>query len=432
MTASGNAPSESRILESHRLGNGLPILLRPERSLPIVTLDFWVRVGAADEPEPIAGASHFLEHMLFKGTERLAVGEYDRRIEAAGAYLNAATSYDYTHYYVELPSDRLEGVLEDFADVLCNSAVSAEETERERQVILEEIRRKNDNPVGFLYDSIVAAGMLRGPYAHTVLGPAESVAAMSAETLRDHYRRHYTADNSVLVVTGAVERAALEPLLERHFAALPVTRMPHRENPPAVAFAPAGETLWPRDWRECYFYHTWPGPPVRTVEDAVRNDLAEALLASGRTSRLVQSVRDRKKLVSAIGAHFPSHRHPGLHLIGGRCETKNLRAASDAIFEELDLLFREGLRDGEEARLRRQLRNGFVYHALTNSNVASTIGYSWSILGNGSMYTEYERVAAEYPMEDVLRFLRSLLPRDRSSLFATAPQAELAALGERS
>src|SRR5690606_18816388 len=105
-------------------------------------------------PAHLAGISHFLEHMLFKGTPRLPVGEYDRRIEALGGYLNAATSMNFTHYYMTVPSIHLDAALEDLADVIRNSTIDPVEVERERGVILEEIRLKEDNPIGFLFDEI--------------------------------------------------------------------------------------------------------------------------------------------------------------------------------------------------------------------------------------------------------------------------------------
>ncbi len=236
-------------MRSVRLNCGLEVILCRKSTLPIVTLDMWVRVGSGDEPTRLAGISHFLEHMLFKGTPRLAAGEYDKRIEGLGGYLNAGTSYDYTHYYIEIPAESLTAALEDFADVITNSSIDAEELEREKLVILEEIRRKNDDPNGFLYDNLTREMIAEGAYSHSVLGYPESVSGFSRDDMYDHYRRFYSTGNMTLVVCGEFDEAALLEQAERLFADAPRERRPHREVAPETKYAPPGPRDWPRDWR---------------------------------------------------------------------------------------------------------------------------------------------------------------------------------------
>lgn len=406
-------------LHEHRLTNGLRVVFRPSRTLPIATLDMWVRVGAADEPRAIAGASHFLEHMLFKGTPRLPVGEYDRRIEGLGGYLNAGTSYDYTHYYIEVPSANVAPALRDFADVLCASAIDPHEVASERLVILEEIRRKNDNPPGFLYDSIVASAWQDGPYSHPVLGFSETVAEMSADALRDHFQRFYAADNMTLVIAGDVEPVALLPLLEEAFAPLPRARRPHRAEPPAGVLRGEARTVWPREWKECYFYLAFPAPEATTAEDLVRCDLVDAILSSGRRSRLVAALREKKRLMSSVGAYMATHPFPSLCFVGGRCEAANLDAAVDAIHEEIATLVRDGLREGEEERVRRQVETGFVYGTQTNSDVASMLGWSHTMLGNDALYSRYRDMAISMNLDEAVAYVRRHLTPDSARLFAT-------------
>lgn len=406
----------------HRLGNGLTVISRPQRALPLLTLDMWVRVGSGDEPRELAGASHFLEHMLFKGTPSLPVGEYDRRIEGLGGYLNAATSYDYTHYYIEVPSDCLDAALADFADVLQHSEISDAEVDSERQVILEEIRRKNDDPSGFLYDNIVRAAVEEGAYSHPVIGYSESVSGFTGGQLRDHYRRFYAADNMALVVSGDFDPGSLLPRLESLFCDLPSGARPHRAGAPATRFAPASTRSWPRDWKETYFYLTFPAPAVATLEEEVANDLASVILSGGRASRLVSSLRERQRLVSSISAYFPSHRHESLALVGGRCSRENLEPACDAAFVEIEALLADGLRPGELERARRQLINGHVYALESNSDAAGVLGYSHILLGDSSMYDRYVEVARTMDPARALERVRSVLQRDRSSLCFTGPE----------
>jgi zinc protease len=237
--------------------------------------------GSGDEPAKLAGISHFLEHMLFKGTAHLAAGEYDKRIEGLGGYLNAGTSYDYTHYYIEIPAESLTAALEDFADVITNSSIDAEELEREKLVILEEIRRKNDDPNGFLYDNLTREMIAEGAYSHSVLGYPESVSGFSREDMYDHYRRFYSTGNMTLVVCGDFDEATLLEQAERLFADAPRERRPHRDVAPETKYAAPGPRDWPRDWRETYFYMAFPTEPVRVLEEEIANDLASVILSGG-------------------------------------------------------------------------------------------------------------------------------------------------------
>jgi zinc protease len=408
-------------MRSVRLNCGLGVILCRKSTLPIVTLDMWVRVGSGDEPAKLAGISHFLEHMLFKGTAHLAAGEYDKRIEGLGGYLNAGTSYDYTHYYIEIPAESLTAALEDFADVITNSSIDAEELEREKLVILEEIRRKNDDPNGFLYDNLTREMIAEGAYSHSVLGYPESVSGFSREDMYDHYRRFYSTGNMTLVVCGDFDEATLLEQAERLFADAPRERRPHRDVAPETKYAAPGPRDWPRDWRETYFYMAFPTEPVRVLEEEIANDLASVILSGGRTSRLVNAVREKQRLVTSISAYLPSHRHNGLAIIGGRCAAENLEPARESIFIEIDRLLREGLRDGEEERVRRQLLVSHVYLLESNSDVAGLIGYSQVILGNTDLYTRYTEVARTIPIERALEVIRRTFVREAASMCSTGP-----------
>src|SRR5688572_21324147 len=140
-----------------RLANGLRVLVRPSRAVPIVAIDCWLAVGALDETDPLAGVSHFLEHMFFKGTRRYPSGTMDRMVKEMGGYNNAATSMEYTHYYIVAPAEHAWDAADLLADHLAEPALPADELERERVVVKEEIRRKDDSPHGRLYTALSEA-----------------------------------------------------------------------------------------------------------------------------------------------------------------------------------------------------------------------------------------------------------------------------------
>lgn len=409
-----------------QLSNGLTVYALESHSVPLVTLDMWVRVGSKDEPSDIAGISHFLEHMMFKGTPRLGVGEYDRRIEELGGYLNAATSTDYTHYYMTVPSEHLESALEDMVDVMLNSLFDPTEVSRERSVILEEIRQKQDNPIGFLYDEVTRAVYASGPYANTVIGNEESVGAMTRHQLVEHYQRFYAPENMVFVIVGDFRTEELKALLERHFTSFERVLQPWHEDIPATEFHGPQERVWERDWRQTYFFVTFPGVDADSIERVAAIDVAESILLGGRSSRLVNSLREKKRLVTSIAGFFQTTRHPGFLAIYGMTSPEKMEQAREALFEELDRLRREGPSGEEMRRAKRQLVNEHLYHAETNTGKASLLGYSFALFGDDRLLHEYPRAVEKVSNRDVREVLEMLV-RERASMFVARPAAISAA-----
>ncbi len=406
-------------VQSTKLDNGLTLTVQQDKSVPLVTLDMWVRVGGGDEPAEMAGVSHFLEHMLFKGTERLAVGEYDKRIEEVGGYLNAATSLDYTHYFVTIPSQHFDRVLEDFSDVLLHSSLDPAEVEGERQVILEEISRKIDNPFSYLFDETIPALFEAGPYTHPVIGSRESVTGMTREQLFAHYRRFYTPDNMFLSVVGDVDPAEARAKVAKAFGAADAKLTPWREKPPATAFRRPAEKTLPMDWNEAYFIISFAGPSGDTLEQMALHDLAETVLAGGRSSRLVNALQEKQGLVSSIGCYFPTNRHASPLMIYGTCEPGKLEAVRSAVFVEIRKLTDDGIGGEEMQRVQRLVRNAHLFSLETNAGRASTIGYSRVVLGNARLLDGYEEKIRSVERRQVEGFIGRYLREKDASFHVT-------------
>lgn len=415
-----NAFAERNAVETFKLENGMTIYLLESRAVPLVTLDMWVGTGAKDEPEEIAGVSHFLEHMMFKGTPRLGVGDYDRRIEELGGYLNAATSNDYTHYYMTIPSEHLDRALEDMSDVIRHSLIDPGEVERERTVILEEIRLKQDNPLGFLYDEITRRVFASGPYVNTVIGSIDTVSAMTRDQLFDHYARFYAPSNMAFVIVGDFDAPTMRGRLEELFAGFQRPERPWRESPPPTEFAKPEEMTWSRAWQQTYFFVTFPGPVPEGIGQLAAMDVTETILLGGRSSRLVNVLREKKQLVTSISGFFMTGRHQTFMGIYGTCSPENLEAAREALFAEIEGARDGGLSGAELRRAKRQIITDHLYTAETNTGKASLIGYSHALYENPSLLTEYPRAVEEVSEKDVLETM-GLLARDRASFYVARP-----------
>src|SRR6266852_8525043 len=221
------------------LPNGLRLILQEHRTAEVVSVQLWVGVGGRDEAPSERGFSHFAEHMLFKGTERLGPGFVDREVERVGGRTNAGTSLDYTYYYMLLPSARAARGIEVLADMAFNSRFDPEELGREREVVFEEVRLGEDNPRSFLVRRLYENAFTGYPYGFPVLGDPAALRAATRESLRGYYKRHYAPENMTLVVAGPVDPVAIRALAAKSFGSVPPTGYMRKELPgrPAIPSA---------------------------------------------------------------------------------------------------------------------------------------------------------------------------------------------------
>ena len=291
--------------------------------------------------------------------------------------------------------------------------------ENERQVILEEISRKFDNPFGYLFDETIPTLFTGGPYTHPVIGSRESVKAISREDLHAHYRRYYAPENMFLNIVGNVDPEETRRLVEEAFKDFQRPLDPWENARDESEFAPPQDRTLVQDWNEAYFILAFPGPPADDLETVVRAELLEMLLAGGRSSRLVNSLQEKKGLVSNIGAFFMTNRHAGPLLIFGTCKPEDLDEVKQEIFAELRALADDGFNGREEDRVRRMVMNSHLFSMETNAGRASTMGYSRVLLGDLSMVKEYDEQVHEISRNDLLQFVEQYLREDTASFLVT-------------
>ncbi|NJN29638.1 MAG: insulinase family protein, partial [Synechococcales cyanobacterium RM1_1_8] len=239
-----STPTPAALPKLVRLDNGLGVL-HHELPTPVVNVDVWLAAGSTVEPPGGAGMAHFLEHLIFKGTQRLAPGDFDKLVEDSGGLTNAGTSYDYVHYYICTLAEQLPELLPALAELLFQAAIPAGEFERERQVVLEEILQYEDDPDGVGAAALWAAVYgEQHPYGRPILGDPDQLLAQSPESLRRFHRQHYRPEQMTLVIAGGIDRDRAIALARQHFQpALPgpataaqpqLTPAPLPAVPPAV------------------------------------------------------------------------------------------------------------------------------------------------------------------------------------------------------
>ena len=283
------------------LPNGLTLLVQPERSAPVVAVVTHVKAGFFDEPDRWVGISHVLEHMFFKGTARRGVGAIARETKAAGGYLNASTSYDHTTYFTVLPAGGLEAALDIQSDALRNSAIDADELARELRVIIQEAKRKLDNPPALAYETLHEIMFDRHRIRRWRIGHEAALAGFTREDVRGYYRSRYVPERTIVSIVGDVDPEKAITLAKARYADWPPARGAEDPSPEEPIRREIRARTLRGDISQAELAVGWrTAPPLHP--DAAPLDLAAAVLASGRGSWLQRSLRETG-LVISVSAH---------------------------------------------------------------------------------------------------------------------------------
>ncbi|MDO9124882.1 MAG: pitrilysin family protein, partial [Deltaproteobacteria bacterium] len=331
--------------------NGLKVILEENRTSPVVALQVWVKTGSADERDDEAGMCHFIEYMIFKGTEKRKVGEMAKEIESLGGSINAYTSYDQTVYHITIASRYADIALDILADAVQHSVFDPAELEKEREVILEEIRMGEDDPSRKLFRQTTATAFQRHPYGRPVIGYEKTIRAITRDQMLAFFKRWYTPDRIFFVVAGDFDLQEMEKKARALFKEFkrPSERLPERLKEPEQKEIRSKLTFG--NFKETYLQMVVPISSV-THEDTPGLDVLEQILGGGETSRLVQKVKLEKGLVHSISASAYTPKDPGLFIIGATLQAENLERAVEEILKEVNRLIQEGVTAEELYRVR--------------------------------------------------------------------------------
>ena len=302
---------------------------------------------------------------------------------------NAGTSKDYTHYYVTVAAPFFATALDAISDMLMNASIDAAEFDKEKPVILEEYRRKQDNPWGVLYDELYETALARSPYRQTVLGSFESISGLRRDAMADYHRRYYTPDNMVLAVVGDIDPDDALRRVAEAFGGFDRRCNPLSVGESATEFAPGASRTAAMDVNETYMAIALPAPPLAECADVLALDIASTILGEGRSSRLYRTLKEERRVVNAINAGFPTHRHPGIFYVGASLDREKSAAARDGMLEVLRGLASSPPSPAELAKAKRILRNDMRYGTETNTGQSGTIGYYHTLTGSGDFLEHY-------------------------------------------
>jgi zinc protease len=435
LAQAGTGPSVSR------LPSGQQVIVQENHQQPIVTIDTWVRTGSVNETPGNNGVSHFLEHLLFKGTAKHPTGQLDQLLEGRGAQSNAATSDDFTHYHITLPSSFFEEALQLHADMLMGATIAPDALQRERAVVQEEINRADDNPQRRLFIELIARLFPGHGYALDTLGPKTNIAHIPRADICGYYRHWYQPKNLTTVVVGHVQAHQTMHAIERAFRSAaaaapsvsddasrtqacapqakyqaPVVTPPQTlasTQPVAVAMPDArvSQVQWVLGFR---------APSLAQRKASLALNVAMAVLGQGRSARLVRQLRDDRALVSGVSAGSQAMKYGGLAYIGLDLPPEKVAAARPALLQELNRLLQEGITAEELAKIKTQTVRSFLFENESTQDVAEGLGY-YASLSQVSDYTRYVADVQALTVSDVNEALRRYIQPKAAVWLALVP-----------
>ncbi|NLY52994.1 MAG: insulinase family protein [Firmicutes bacterium] len=399
------------------LENGIRIVTEFIPYVRSATVGFWLKVGSQDEADGQLGISHMIEHMMFKGTMSRSAREIAETIDATGGQLNAYTEKEYTSYYGKVPDEHFDLLIEVLADMLLNSVFAQQELEKEKGVILEEIRMYEDSPEDLVHEGLLESLLKPHPVSRGILGTKETVGFFQREDLLAYYAQHYVPSNLVVSVVGNVEHRQVVDSIARHFS-----RWKGQEPQKQRNFRPqgGGQFFKIKDTEQAHICLGVPGFS-RKDEDKYALQVLDTALGGGMSSRLFQSLREDRGLVYSTFSYHTCYEDVGTVAVYAGTSPSNTSQVIRLIREECRRVVREGLRPEELKRAKEQLKGSIL---LELESMGARMGrLAKAELYNERLLTPQEVIAKidAVGLEDIRRVAHRLFAEKPFALAVVGP-----------
>ncbi|HVV76144.1 MAG TPA: pitrilysin family protein [Mycobacteriales bacterium] len=398
------------------LPGGIRVVSEAIPGVRSVAFGVWIGVGSRDESASLSGASHYLEHLLFKGTKRRDALEISAALDEVGGELNAFTAKEYTCFYARVLDVDVPIAVDVICDMVTSSVLSSREVENERGVILEEIAMHDDDPGDSVHDEFASLVWPSDPLGRPVLGSVDTIQAMSRTAVNGYYRRRYRPEQLVITAAGNVDHAKLVRLVKQAFAHVPidVDAVPAqpRRGKQTPAFTVASATVH-RQTEQANLVLGCAGLP-RGDERRFALGVLNAAVGGGMSSRLFQSVRERHGLAYSVYSFASHYADAGMFGVYAGCHPKRVKQVLDLSREELAAVAASGLSAAELERGRGQMRGGFVLGLEDTGSRMSRLGKSELVYGELMTVTEVIAAIDSVTLDDVQEVAADLFTRPTS------------------
>jgi len=411
-------PSEAG-LSRETLPNGLNIFILENPATSSVSVDLWVKAGSRYEPPKINGISHFVEHLLFKGTSRRTAMDISREIAAAGGYLNGYTHWEYTQLHISLLPRHLELALEILSDITQNSQMTEEMIEKERKVLSEEISLSNIYPPSYVLNLVCRTLFPENPLGMPISGTKETVQAIRRHDLRQFYQRYYIPNNAFLTLVGKVDPQSTQAMIRSKFDSWPAGIYI-----PSSPFPPFRQNQFKRVQERKFIDQAIVVLALQTMGlkdiDRPTFEIINAILGSGGNSRLYREIREKQALAYLVGSLYHPLSDTGLWAAYAGTDPKNIKQVQSIIFEQIQRIRQEPISLKELEEIKNYIAGRTLIRNENNSALADFIGQgllagSWEL--PGEFLAKVQAVSAE----DVMRVAQAYLREGQFNLIILKP-----------
>ena len=404
-----------------KLPNGQTLVVQEVKNNPIVTIDTWIRTGSVNENDTNSGVSHFLEHLFFKGTKLHPAGEFDKILESKGAVVNAATSKDFTHYYITIPSEYFNTAMELHSDMLLNPQIPRKELEKERKVVLEEIAKDGNTPSKKVYDNLNDMMYTNHPYKRKVIGSADVISTIRREEILDYFNKFYAPSNMVTVIVGDVNAAKVSQKVQECFNQeyrKPVKKSFRHESMLTSQKRKVDYT----DTQSGYMMIGFRGVDISDNETYALDVLAQ-ILGGGKSSKLYRDIKEQKGLAYSISASNGSYRDDGIFYITANYTPSNTEKLEKAIFDEIAYIQKYGVTDEELKMAQKTIEQDTYYARESTSDISSELGYIVTLTGETDFYKNYVDNIKKVTYKDVQEAAKKYLGVNKSAVSIILPKS---------
>jgi zinc protease len=403
-----------------QLDNGLTVIIKENHAAPVAAIQVWVKAGSVYETDNEAGITHFIEHMIFKGTSKRGPGEIARAIEAVGGDINAYTSLDYTVYHVAIGSKFFDVGLDILSDAVLHSSFDPLEIEREKMVVLEEIRMRQDQPSIKLFEAVMAKAYTVSPYRRPVIGLPETVQPLTRDSILSYMKKRYTPSNLTVVVVGDVETADCISRIKQAFSGMKgaATESVSLEEPPQDEVR---TVLLKDEINESQLNMCFPIPGFNDP-DSVALDVLASILGEGESSRLYRKLRDEASLVHGVSAYAFTPLGPGLFEVACSLDAEKSKEALQAALCEVYRLRYEAVNQDELDKAKLNIESVFIYAQERVQGQARKLGYFETMAGDYREQANYLKKVTALTSEDIRRAAKKYLHPERLTFGLLVPR----------
>ena len=347
------------------------------KELPLICIDFWFKAGSAFEDLDKNGTAHFLEHMIFKGSNKLMPGEFDHKIESLGGISNASTGYDDAHYYILIPKDNFKESLALLTNIVLSPRININEFNKEKSVVIDEIKQQNDQPDEKLFNYFLSRVWKDNKYGKTILGTEKDVQTLDISDLENFHKRFYNMQNLCIAIAGNITKKIFGEYLENSFSFIDQeeTSQIKIKNELDIESRTGREEIDFNNIEFSRIFMAWNIPSLKNQRINIGFEILASILSVGRNSRLVKVLKEDKKLIQSIYVNVNTGELGGLLIIEACCDNMNLKNVEEEINEVIiELISCRNLTPKELAKAINIVKSNYIFNLETPAQLTSFFG----------------------------------------------------------